>query len=149
MPLTPKQQILGYAIAAVYSLLMFLIREDGVLFVEVIGLGLPVLAFLIVEWVLPVLVAVIAGLQIKWALRAAINAFPLVIVFACISPFVQGKNIVLPAHLPWMAAAPTSIPQAIEALVSRAPWWLLVYVRALVAGRLMRPPPSTSGGIHG
>ncbi len=143
MRLTPKHLKLGYAIAAIYALLTFFIREDGVLIVEAIGLGLPVLAFLLIEWVLPVLAAAIAGLQTKWSLRAAINASPLVIVLACISPFVPGKNTVLPAHLPWMAAAPASVSQALEILVSQAPWWLLVYVLALVAGRFLRPNSST------
>lgn len=140
---------LGYAIAAVYALLMFFLGESGVLFVEVIGLGFPVLAFLFIEWVLPVLVAVIAGLQIKYSLQAAINAFPLVIVCACISPFVPGKNTVLPAHLPWMAAATGSGLQALEAIASRAAWWLLVYFLALVAGQLMRLRASASGKTNG
>lgn len=149
MLLPPNYIKLGYAIAAVYALLMFFLGESGVLFVEVIGLGFPVLAFLFIEWVLPVLVAVIAGLQIKYSLQAAINAFPLVIVFACISPFVPGKNTVLPAHLPWMAAATGSSSQALEAIASRAPWWLLVYFLALVAGQLMRLRASASGKTNG
>ena len=149
MLLPPNYIKLGYAIAAVYALLMFFLGESGVLFVEVIGLGFPVLAFLFIEWVLPVLIAVISGFQIKYSLQAAINAFPLVIVFACISPFVPGKNTVLPAHLPWMAAPTGSSSQALEAIASRAPWWLLVYFLALVVGQLMRLRASASGKTNG
>ena len=149
MRLTPKHMKLLYASATVYALLMLIVRENGVVLIEVLGFGLPVLVFLAIEWVLPVAVAAIAGFQNKWSLQAAINAFPLVVVFAAISPFVSGKSTVLPTHLPWMAAAPSSISQAIEAIASRAPWWLLVYVIALFAGRFMRLTSSASKETDG
>lgn len=134
-----------YGFAASYALISCLLRETGFTMVMVFGFGLPVLALLVIEWVVPPLIAIFFGIQARCSLNKAISAIPLVIVYSVISPTIQGKNTALPVLLPWLAAFPSSIDLALPIMGERLVWWGSLFVIALVSAyisRIVSPPSS-------
>ena len=132
-----------YGIAGAYALGSLILRETGVIFITVIGFGIPVLAFLLMEWVVPPLVAIFIGLQARWSFARTAYGLPLVILFAVITPSVHGKNVVLPTNVPWLAAFPASAADAAPIIQTRIVCWGALFLAALMLGRVsraIRPP---------
>lgn len=152
MQLTTKATQLLYGIAAAYAVLTLIARETGIILITVIGFGLPVFAFLAMEWLVPPLVAVIVGLQARWSLTRAFHGAPLVLLYTIITPFVHGKNVVLPADVPWLAAFPGSTTEAVSIIQQRIVWWGGAFLAALILGHLsrtIRPPQQDRSNSEG
>lgn len=127
-----------YLSAIIYSGVSCLIREEGVILLTVIGFGLPVLALLAVEWIVPLLVASFFGLQARFSYSRAFAGAPLVILYAIVTPLTRGKNVVLPTNMPWLADFPASTRDAIPIIEGRILLWGGIFIFALMLGRLSR-----------
>jgi hypothetical protein len=138
MNMTARATHLLYGIAGAYAVLTLIARETGIIFISVIGFGLPVLAFLAMEWLAPPLIAVFVGLQARWSLTKALYGAPLVILYTIITPFVHGKNVVLPANVPWLAAFPGSTAEAVSVIQQRIVWWGGAFLVTLILARISR-----------
>ncbi|HRE16397.1 MAG TPA: hypothetical protein PLW86_04910 [Rhodocyclaceae bacterium] len=147
MQMTPRLTNILYGIAGAYAFASLVLRETGIIFITVIGFGIPALALLLMEWVVPPLVAIIIGLQSRWSFEKAAHGLPLVLLFGVITPSVPGRNVVLPANVPWLAEFPASTVDAASIIQSRLIWWGGLFLTALVLGRISRaihPPLGTS-----
>ena len=134
-----------YGVAMGYAILTCIVRENGIVMIEVFGFGLPVLCWLLMEWLAPLVIAIFMGVQASASISRAMSGAPLVILFSVVSPTVHGKNVVIPTLIPWLAAFPSSLPHTLPILQERLLLWGSVFLGALVLGRISRLTHPSSG----
>lgn len=134
-----------YGIAIGYAALAYLARENGIIMIEVIGFGLPMILWLALEWVAPPVIAAFMGFQARQSIGKAMFGAPIVILFSVITPTVPGKNVVIPALIPWLAAYPSSLNQALPIIQERLFLWGGVFLVAVVLGKISRLTHHSSG----
>lgn len=130
-----------YAVAIGYAVLALAVGENGIIMIDVFGFGLPVLVWLLLEWVAPPLVAATEGLRARESIPGALRGIPLVLLFAVVTPTVKGRNVVIPAEVPWLAHHSVG-DGMVAVLLARVLLWCAVFcaffVAALVVRRLKR-----------
>ncbi len=141
----PRYLIPFYGAAIGYAALAYLAREDGIILIEVIGFGLPALLWWAFEWFAPPAIAAFAGFQARQSIPSAAFAAPLVVLVAVITPTVRGTNVVIPGPIPWLAAFPFSLNQALPIIQERLVLWGSVFLLAVIVGRIIRLTHRSSG----
>lgn len=126
-----------YAVVIGYAVLAFAVGENGIIMIEVFGFGLPVLIWPLLEWVAPPLVAMTEGLRARESISSALRGIPLVLLFAIVTPTVKGKNVVIPAEVPWLAHH-SFRDGIVSVLLERVLLWSAVFLVVLVAVLVLR-----------
>lgn len=127
-----------YGVAIAYAALAYLVGENGIIMIEVIGFGLPMILWLALEWIAPLSIAVFMGFQARTSIVKALLGAPIVVLYCLVTPTVHARNIVLPALIPWLAAFPSSLNQALPIIQERLVLWGCVFLAAVVLGRIGR-----------
>lgn len=145
----PKNLIpILYGIAIAYAAITCLVRENGIIMIEVIGFGLPLLLWLLFEWVAPPIIAALIGFQARQSIAKALAGIPLVFLYASVTPTVHGKSVVIPSIIPWLAAFPSSLTQAMPIIQERLILWGGVFLVALIFGKISRQTHPSSGTLR-
>jgi hypothetical protein len=134
----PKLIPVLYIFAVFYAVVSCSIRENGIVIINVIGFGLPMLLWWLLEWIAPLAVAVFVGFQARQSFSKAMFGLPLVFIYALVTPTIRGENDVIPSIIPWLAGFPTSLTKAMPILQERTLLWCGVFIASLILARISR-----------
>ncbi|MGB2833539.1 MAG: hypothetical protein WBC07_11340 [Methylotenera sp.] len=141
----PKLIPVLYVFAIFYAVLSCLIREDGIILIDVIGFGLPMLFWLAMEWIAPFTVSVFMGMKARESFSKAMFGLPLVLLYSLVTPTIRGENHVIPSIIPWLAGFPSSLPKALPILQERMLLWCGVFIVSLIFAKISRLTHPSSG----
>jgi len=105
----------------------------------VLGFGLLIIPYLMLEWIATPLVALTMGFQARWSFSISIFlGVPLIVLFTVITPVVVSGNNSLPMPVPWLSVFEKGRFEVIPIIHERLIWWGGTYMAAVFIGRISR-----------
>lgn len=124
-----------YLVVIGYGLATYLVGEMIVL-PTIIGVGLPIILYLTLDYLAPPLIACFAGYYARWSLPFSLFAgYPLVVLASLIFP-VGNTEKSLPVPVPWLSAYKTASSQKaiMSSIADRLPWHTGLFILAVLVG---------------
>jgi len=127
-----------YGVVALYAGIAYL-AGPLVPLATIVALGLPVVVYLMLEWVATPLVAVAVGFHARWSLLTAVAlGVPLVVLFTFVTPVVGSGDPNLSVPVPWLSVYSASKESALATARERLVWWASVYLACITVGLVSR-----------
>ena len=127
-----------YAFTLCYAAVNYLLGEFVALLTLLIGFGLPIFAYLALEYIATPLIGCLAGFQARWSvLRALLLGYPLLVLAALVFPVGNTKKA-MPVPVPWLAAYEASRDEVMSAMRERIVWLSALFLVLVAAGLASR-----------
>ncbi|MGQ5522201.1 hypothetical protein ACUHMQ_02965 [Chitinimonas sp. PSY-7] len=132
-----KYVVVLYAFIILYAALTFLLGELVPIITIVLGFGMLIIPYLILEWVVTPMIAAVMGFQARWSLIAAIIfGIPLMFLYTIATPVVSSGNSSLPVPVPWLSVYKTMKHSILPIITERLIWWSGIYLFAAFIGKI-------------
>lgn len=132
-----------YAGIILYATLNLLLGEYvGVITIRV-GFGLPIIPYLIIEWIVTPLVAVYSGFQSQSSKKDALCVgLPLFVLYTVVTPVVGSGGWV---PVPWLSVFSQELQTVLPIISTRLLWWGGLYSVAYLCGMFVRNVDHVTG----
>lgn len=137
-----------YLVVGLYAAVTYVLGPYIPLATIVLGFGMLVVPYLMLEWVLTPAVALLTGFQARWWSVPAVILLgsPLVVLFTVVTPVVSSGSQTLAVPVPWMAVHAKGTGAPLATIRERLVWWGSLHGLGLLAGWASRRFPTARDG---
>lgn len=128
-----------YAVVTTYAALTYFLGELVPLATIVLGFGIFIILYLMLEWVATPMVAAFMGFHARWSVGTAlVFGLPLVVAFTFVTPVVSSGNATLAVPVPWLSVYTKSRVEVLPLIWERLVWWGVLYAVSMLLGLVSR-----------
>lgn len=135
-----------YAGIILYAAINLVLGEYVSIITIRVGFGLPIIPYLIIEWIVTPLVVAYSGFQSRWSKKDALCVgLPLFVLYTVVTPVVSSGGWV---PVPWLSVFSQELQTVLPIISTRLLWWGGLYSVAYLWGMFVHNMDHVGGDEH-